>query len=323
MFRGKLGRISGFLGREDVNPWLLVLILATLLSAPAGTLTRMLTGELNPFVIASVRYAIVSLVLVPIFIKNFRKYKAIIRKNWKPIVIFGFLASFGAPAYMLAIASSSASFVAILDLLTPIMFIIVSTLVTRDKFSRNAVIGILFAVLGGSVILLMPLIFDWSFMNVGWAAVAAMLVFIVIDAGWPVVLRKVNSNGVPLVMILAIAFFETFVVSTGFALASGGVGVYEGLVELPLWGWASLVFKALVLSIAVRWLNTKAYERLGTATTASVSYLHYALGIGLPILLLGEKVPVEILVGAVLIVTGIIFVRRHPHLRVHRPGGHR
>jgi drug/metabolite transporter (DMT)-like permease len=317
MFKRIVSRFSSLLIRENINPWLFVLLLATILAAPSGTLSRLLCNELSPYAIVSVRYAVVALVLVPTFIRYYKKYKGIIKKHFKKIILVGFLASFGAPAFYMAVSLSSASFVAVIDLLTPILFIIISTIATKDKFSRNAIVGILLAVFGGSIILILPLIFNWSFMAVNLAAVLCMLVFIVIDASWPVALRKLNTAGVPLIMILAITFVETFIVSTILALTVEGPAIYTPLVTLPIWGWAIILFQAIGLSIAFRWLNTKAYEHLGTATTASVSYLYYALSIGLPLLLLGEELPAEILIGGVFIIIGIIFVRRHPHFHIH------
>ena len=223
------------------------------------------------------------------------------------------------PAYMTALSMTSVSFIAIMDLLTPILFVIISTLVTKDKLTHNAFIGILFAVLGGSVILLLPVIFNWSGVT-GFGLVPALLLFVhmMTTAGSPVILRKLNTGGLPLMPILAIFLTEAFIFSSILALVMHGPESFTTLATMPTWCWIILPFQAIIITIIFRWLNTKSYENLGTATTASIDYLYYALAIGMPLVLLGEELPAEVFVGGLLIIIGIVFVRRHPHPHIFR-----
>lgn len=321
MFRKKVRSI--FIRDDKVNPWLWVLIFTTLLATPAGVLNKLMCAELDPFVIITVRYFLVSVILLPLLFKHLEQYKEAIKKQLKWIILFGALAALGAPAYIMAMSMTNASFIAIMDLLTPVIFVIISTLVTRDKLTRNAFIGILFAVLGGSIILLLPIIFNWSGVaGFGLVPVLLILAYMITDAGFPVVLRKLDTKGLPLMLILAIVFSETFIISIILALTVHGPESFTALTTLPPWGWAIFLFQAVALSIAFRWFNTKAYEHLGTATTASVNYLYYALAISLPLILLGEQLPLEVIIGGIFIVIGIIFVRHHPHSHLHRTHGH-
>jgi drug/metabolite transporter (DMT)-like permease len=194
--------------------------------------------------------------------------------------------------------------------------------VTKDKLTKNAFVGVLFAILGGSVILILPMFFDWPGMTgMGLVPLLLVILFMLTDATFPVALRKLNKE-LPLMLLLAIFFSVTFVVSIILALTVHGPQSFAGLANLPMWGWLIAVFLAFGLSVAFRWLNTKAYEHLGTAATASVNYLHYALAIGLPLALLGEELPLEVIIGGIFIVIGIIFVRHRPHPHVHHTNSH-
>jgi len=317
MFKSRARKIFA---HDDVNPWLLVLIFTTVLSSPVGVLNKLLLTALDPFVITTVRYFIVVLVLLPISIRYFRRYKEALKKKLKWILFFGAIASLGVPAHMVALSMTSVSFIAILDLLVPILFVIISTLATKDKLSRNAFVGISFALLGGSVMLLLPAIFNWPGVNgFGLLPVLLMAISMIIAASSPVVLRKLNTNDLPLVPILTIFYMVAFVISGILSLTVHGPGSFESLITLPSWAWIIVFSQAVLLSAIFRWLNIKAYENLGTATTASVDYLYYALAVCLPLLLLGERLPPEVIIGGLLIVVGIVFVRRHPHKRMHRP----
>jgi drug/metabolite transporter (DMT)-like permease len=318
-----LSKLRSLFNRDDANPWLFVLIFTTILAAPAGILNKLLSTELDPLVITTVRYGLVAAILLPFLFKNLKQYKTALAKKLKIILLSGAFFALGAPAYVTAVSMVNVSFIAILDMLTPILFVIISTLVTKDKLTRNAFIGILFAILGGSIILVLPMFFDISSMT-GIALLPLLLIilYMLTDATFPVMLRKLNTGGLPLMPMLAIFFSETFVISAILALTVHGPQSFTALTNLPIWGWVALLFMSVGLSVAFRWLNTKSYEHLGTATTASVNYLYYALAIGLPLVLLGEEMPFEVVIGGVFIVIGIIFVRRHPHPHLHRPHSH-
>ncbi|MCL1929943.1 DMT family transporter [Candidatus Saccharibacteria bacterium] len=320
MFKNKS---SNKLIKGKANPWLFVLVFTTVLVAPAGILTKLLCTELEPFVIATLRAFVTAIVLLPVLIKYFKQHKKVLKKKLKWILLFGALATPASPAYIAAISMTEVSFVAIMDLLTPILFVIISTLATKDKLTRNAFIGILFAMLGGSIILLLPMIFNWSGVSgFGLIPVLLIAVYMLVDAGRPVVLRKLNTGGLSLMPILAIFYCQTLIVSSVLALTVHGPESFTAVTTLPSWGWAIILFQALFFSVAVSWLNTKAYENLGTATTASINYLYYALAIALPLILLGEKLPLEVIIGGTFVIIGIIFVRRHPHKHVHHTRGH-
>ena len=292
-----------------------MLIATTILAAPNGILSKTLCTQLDPLVITTTRYFLVSIVLLPVLVGYIKRHSKVFKKKLKWLLPLGALNALGAPAYTIAISMTNVSFVAIMDLLTPILFVIISTLVTKDKLTRSAFAGVLFAVLGGSIILVLPTIFNWpTATGFGLVPVMLVLVYMITDAEMPVALRKLDTRELPLMPILAVFFGETFIIAAGLTLVLHGTTPFASLMTLPLWGWAILLFQAIGLSVAFRWLNTKSYEHLGTATAASVNYLYYALAIGLPLLLLGENLPLEVVIGGIFIVIGIYFVRHRTQL---------
>jgi drug/metabolite transporter (DMT)-like permease len=120
--------------------------------------------------------------------------------------------------------------------------------------------------------------------------------------------------------LLFISFTLCAITSNIIAVTAHGIDTYAGVAALDWKGWLLLAYLAIVASGISRVVNTKAYEHIGTITAASFGYLHYILAMALPILLLGEPLSWEILVGAGFIVVGLVLTQKHhaKHLAHHK-----
>jgi drug/metabolite transporter (DMT)-like permease len=305
-------RISG-------KGWLVIAISMTILAAPTGTIIRSLCGEIDALTLVFVRYALCALVLLPIAIRECRKYWRVIRKRLLVTILAAFPMSFGASLFAVSIAQSNAVFVAILDMLVPIVFTIISTMVIKDKISKHAFLGLMFAIAGGLLVVVLPAIFEGGgqLTEFGLAPVLFLLAFVVIDAVYPVFLRKTNEQGVPLPFILLISYILVTLTSGIFTLAFNGPETFNGLSQLSTQGWLGILYLVLVVTLASRLLNTKAYEHVGTAVSATVGYLYYVVAIFLPVLTLGEELSIWMIAGSVFIILGVVFARRHKHPHHH------
>lgn len=292
--------------------WLLIAILALLLVLPSSIFTKLVALELSPFLLAALRSAIVSIVALPLIISAFRKHRKMILKKLPVIITVSLIACISGPLHTMAIANSGASFIEILNLSAPIVFSVVSILVVKDRLSRYAVAGLLMAILGGVVIILLPLILgNGTIAMFGWLPVAFQGFVIVASAVYTVYLRKVNESGIPLSALIGIGFVITFIVSTILVFMVDGSSVFTQIGDLSLGGWAMVIYMAVVISALARIISVKAYEHIGTATFASLDYLYYFMAIVAPVFILGEIVSWEMAVGAVLISVGIVLTRMH------------
>ena len=66
-----------------------------------------------------------------------------------------------------------------------------------------------------------------------------------------------------------------------------------------------MIYSGIVVTFAARSLWIAAYERIGAASSGGLSYLETLLSILLPLIILGERLSVELIVGAVLIMYGV------------------
>jgi drug/metabolite transporter (DMT)-like permease len=193
-------------------------------------------------------------------------------------------------------------------------------MITHDRINRRSLVGLLSAIAGGIVVVVLPLLLGSDFGNFGWLPIAMMAVFIIIDAIFPVYLRKFNEKGVPVFTLLFFSFTIASIVSALLAVIFHGPDTFTRTLAIATpWHWALMLFLGLFVSVIHRAFSTKAYENIGTASVAVISYLYYFLAVFLPVVLLHEIVSWEMLLGVALIILGIFLTshKQHRHFPLH------
>jgi drug/metabolite transporter (DMT)-like permease len=302
---------------KKYNIWVILSVLAGLAMAPNGTAVKILTGAVDSATLAVVRYSLVAIVLMTIFFIVLPKHKKAIKKHAGKILLSALPFSLGGLLYTTAIAESSASFVSVLLLLTPIIFGIFSTMFTRDKVTRSSVAGMLLAILGGVIVILAPILTNSHIGFYGIAPLIIIGIYILLSTAYPVVVRRENESGVPLIMVLAIQYTVGAIVTAIVAISKLGVGVLAGVDQMGLTDWLLMAYLVVVFCVLLKPLSVKAYEKTGTSTAVAVSYLEQVLAVVFPVLVLSEQLTWEMAVGAALIIAGIILTRKH-HIK-HNP----
>jgi drug/metabolite transporter (DMT)-like permease len=299
------------LKKRPNNFWIRCLIIGTILLALNGTVTRILVNSVDPLTMASIRYIMASVVLFPVLVLQWRKHRSAIKQNYKLILAISVIVALGEVMHVTVISTTNASFPAILNMLTPIIFVIFSLLLTRDRIDRRSLIGLLSAILGGVIVVVLPALTGSNFGNFGWLPVSMNIIFVLSAAFWPIYLRKFNEKGVPIFSLLFFSYVVLAVVLGLLALFAHGAGTFSHTFATTTpWHWALIAFLGIFVSALYSALNTKAYENIGTASIASVSYLHYFLAVLFPVILLHEVISWEMMIGVLLIMTGI-FLTSH------------
>lgn len=297
--------------------WLLVAILVLFIILPGGIFIKLASNEINCYLVTMLRYGLVALITLPFIVRAIldKKQRKLLIKKSPIIAIMTVLTCISGPLHTAAIAYSSVSFIEVVNLASPIIFAIISILVTRDKLSNYAVTGFLFAILGGLAITLLPTLLGTTstLSSFGWAPLLMQVIVIIMAAAWTVYLRRMNESGLSLTPLIGIGFTASFLVSIPLAIADGGPEVFSEIGNLSLNGWMMIGYLAIVITILSRIIRTKAYEKIGTVSYASLDYLYYFMAIAAPIIILGETLSWEMIVGAVLIIIGIILTRKHTH----------
>jgi len=303
---------------KHIAGWFLLGLLGALLSAPNGIFVKLAGEELDPFVFNSLRFALITLVVLPYLIHVRRKIN---KKNLRYSIIMGACMTIAAMSYVAAISLSQASYVAIIGLGMPIVFILYSIAITREKVTSRSLIGLALAIVGAFIVVALPLIVDGGIareQNI-WATI-----FVLVDVfAFPLAIiysRKANEAGLPVMASFGISASIVAVVTTIMALGTVGVVAYEAAFNPQ--AVVSIVYAAICVALIARILNVVSYERLGSVVTAGLSYVENVLAIALPLLLLGEVITLELVIGGALILIGVYIAeiqhrsKQSRHIRV-------
>jgi drug/metabolite transporter (DMT)-like permease len=301
--------------------WVVLSVLVGLAMVPNGTAVKVLSDTIDPATLSLVRYGSVAIILMTIFFIMLPKHKKAIKRHWWKILLSALPFSLGGLLYATAIAESSASFVSVLLLLTPIIFGIFSTMFTRDKVTRSSVAGMLLAILGGVMVILVPVLMGSQVGFYGIVPLILVGVYILLHAAYPVVVRRENESGVPLVMVLALQYTVGAIATSTVAIVKLGGGVLDGVDQMSLVDWLLMAYLVVGFCVLLRPLSVKAYEKTGTSTSVAMNYLGQVLAVIFPVLVIGEQLTVEMAVGGALIIIGIILTRRH-HVKHNPHRGH-
>jgi drug/metabolite transporter (DMT)-like permease len=298
--------------RPAAPHWSLIFLFAVFMTAPNTMLIRVLADSLDGATIAAVRYTVTALILLPFFIHYLRRrHSTITRRRLLKLFLLVTPMAFGASLLSLAISYSNASYIAVLIMLTPIVFTILSTLLTHDRITRRALAGLMLAILGGITVIVLPILLNQPLGFFGAVPLILIAFYILIDASFPIFLRREHESGLPMPVILFASFATCAVVSNAVAIGVHGLETYAAVPTLGWQAWAIILYLALAASIIGRILQTKAYEHIGTLSVAAFNYLGHILSVALPIFILGEHVSWQLVVGAILIVGGLILTHQH------------
>ena len=301
--------------------WYLLAVTAVFLAAPNGTLIKTVSAEIAPVWINVLRFSIVAVAMLPFVLHALPRMKW---RNLRYALLAGVFYAIAVTGYVLAISLSQASYVAVIGLAIPIMLIVYSVYLTRERVSHRAVFGIGVAALGGFTIMGLPLMIGQGFAS-EFNPLATVLALAQCLA-FPLAVifsRLANEKGLPLAATFGISSTVVTTVALGIALLSLEPFPYRLLDQPPL--LMAILYSALCVSLLARLLTVASYRHVGSAAIAGLQYGESFLAILLPIILLGERMTQEMLIGGTLIILGIIIAEAHHHPSVHHHNraGHR
>lgn len=265
-------------------------------------LGRAVHTEIPPIGLAFWRWVVAGLVLLPFAWPHLKTGWPLIRAHARLFVWMGAIAVGGFNTFLyLALATGPAITAGLMQAAVPIAIIAVGWLGFRDRVTAGQALGIALGLVGVVAVLAQGDLAVLLSLQVGENN-AWMLLAVAVWAIYTVYLRRLPQGVHPAatlsvmiwVGVLVLAPFYAWEVSTGRT------------VPVTLVSAASVGYTALGASLAA-WLCWNAgVARLGAARTAPFANLVPILGIGLAMVLLGERPEGFHLVGAVCVFGGIL-----------------
>lgn len=297
--------------------WYVVAAVAVLLASPNSTIVKVTMDEVGPLWFNVFRFAVIAVLMTPFIILSIKKMT---KKNVRYALLSGAAYATAVVGYTSAIHLSQASYVSTIDLAIPILLMVYSVLLTKEKVTRKSFVGIGIAALGGFIIIALPSLLSGS-LESGFSLQATLLAFLNC-LSFPLAVifsRKANEAGLSLWATFGIMALVSTSVNIVIALAVGAPApIVSDLSQPGVIG--AILYSAIAVSLLARLMTVAAYEKIGSATVAGLTYVESFISITLPILLLSERLTSETIIGGMLILIGVLIIelKHAPRLHIHR-----
>lgn len=285
--------------------WFFVGVIAILLEAPNNIAIRHAVGTIDLLTFNMLRFGLIALVAAPYV---FAKRRLFTKRAWQYSFLVGILMTTAVTTHVWAIQQSQASYVAILTLIAPIIFIFYSAKINREKINRRSFAGITLAAAGALTIVGLPVVLHQG-SHFTFYPLATALVFIR-SLSFPlaiILVKKAHDHGAPIMATMGVSSVIVFAISCALLpLSSQGMTLPVNPSVLFAIGYS-----ALGVALLARMLTIASYERIGSVASAGLAYVEACLAVMLPVFVLQEKLSVEMIVGGVLILLGVYMVEHH------------
>lgn len=281
----------------------LVMLVAPLFFSSNLVFGRYVTGAVDPFVLATMRWAAVAIILLPVIVADRSQSLALARSHWRRLAVLGFLGMgvCGGGIY-LALEYTTATNATLIYTTSPVLIILLERMFAGRRSNLREMAGTLIAFAGVATIVLRGSIqtaLDMS-LNVG-----DILVFVAALswAGYSILYRAEPLRRIGNLPLFGIVAIFGALWNMPFALYEIGTG---GTLPQSPSAWVAIggiVFISSLLAFSCYQFGVRA---LGASIAGVFMYLLPPYGVGLAILLLGEEFRPYHAAGIALVMTGVV-----------------
>ncbi len=275
--------------------WILITILGAVWGS-AFMFIKIATPELGPIALVNIRLAVAGLIFIPFLLQQ--KYLKHFRSNLKSILVLSVINT-ALPFSLFAYASleSSSNMLSILNGTTAIMAVVISTIWLKIRLNFFQIMGI-FIGLFGIVVLANP---DNVYISMKATILCLSAAFC----------YALSAN-----------YIQKFAYKTNTIVLIGWSLVIASVLLLPITFFNlpsqfpsnNVIFSILwlgVISTGVAFLGyVRLIEKVGAVKTATVAYFIPVFGVIWGYVFLGEPITLQILIGMILILIGIVFTNK-------------
>ena len=281
----------------------LVMLAAPLFFSTNLVFGRYVTGEVTPFLLATIRWAAVAAILSPLLYLHRDTVVPLLRTQWKRLAVLGFLGMdiCGGGIY-LALKYTTATNGTLIYTTSPVLIILLERLFLGRRSHFREMAGTLIAFAGVAVIVLrgsFETALSLSF-NIGDLLVFAGAVS---WAGYSILYRSEpvrHVGNLPLFALVAIFGALSNLPVALWELAEGDALPTEAH------SWAAIAGIVLISSLLAFSTFQFGVRALGASIAGVFMYLLPPYGVGLAILLLGEEFHTYHAAGIALVMAGVI-----------------
>lgn len=286
------------------------LITSSIIWGAASPIFKWSLENITPFTLAYLRFSIASVILFPFVINNF----SVKKEDIKNLLIIGLSGvTVNIAFFFWALKFTSSINAVIIGSSAPIITLILSTIFLKEKPGGNILLGIFISLVGILVIFAEPF-----FLKKDGGSIFGDLLMLIATLGAvieAIATKKIIGKYSPVVIT-----FWSFVIGTVTFLP---LLILEA--EKPNWlsdlstkGIIGILFGSIFSSAVAYLAYNYAIKKMDVSHVAVFTYLNPIVGIAIAIPLLGEKITLEFVMGAILVSIGVFVTKMHPHPFLHK-----
>lgn len=277
----------------------LALLLVSVLWGTAGVVAKILIQELHPYVVLFYRFGIAALVILPWFIKAQKP-----KHMWCVLIPFSLLGVGNALFFYQGIARTTASSASAIGASTPLLAAILSHYLIGERTSKEKFIGICIGLVGALCIILLPL---WSQgKSIGGDFIGNMWIVLSVIS-WTLYIvgsRRFLSNETYTPLVMAeLNFLTLAVVSLILALITHQSFITPAFSNLTY--LLTLIYSTIPVTVVTFVLFQWVMKHVSATTATLKDYVQLIVGVGVSMVVLGEKVNLSFILGSIIVVLGI------------------
>jgi drug/metabolite transporter (DMT)-like permease len=280
-------------------------LLQTAIAAATSLVAKATLALVPPFPLTMLRLILASVLMALVVGRGWRRLAAVPPLELGQMVLLGALGiTVNQGAFLRGLEESTPARSALLYALTPIVVLVVGRLRGRERLTPAKVVGLVLAFIGVALILLERDVVSGATLRGDLLVLLAVLAWSAYTAFGRSLLA---AHGTLLVTGVGLVSGTVFFLPVGApALAHLDLG------QVPLAGWAGVVFLAAFSSVAAYTLWYYAIARLPPSRVAVFMNLQAPLVVLTAWLLWGERVSLAFVSGALLVLAGVRVAQRGP-----------
>ncbi|OGE19315.1 hypothetical protein A3J19_00585 [Candidatus Daviesbacteria bacterium RIFCSPLOWO2_02_FULL_41_8] len=299
----------------------LALILAHLIWGANFVVAKVTLQEFPPMSLAFLRFAFASLLLAPFFFSETRKIK-IDKKDLPKLIAIGvFITVLNITFFFEGIKRTTAIDASVLTLIIPMLSVLLGWWFLKEKVYLVNLLGIVLGLLGALTITGLPQILTGT---VSPSALLGNVLVILASISWVIgvtISKKILSK-YPSLVVTAIAFM----VGTIAIFIPASLEYFQNpgwINQVTMLGILGLTFMTLLSSISAYFLFEWGLAKTSVTIADLFQYIEPMMATTLAVLILGESISSQFLVGAGLIAVGAFLgtlakEAHHRHYKAHR-----
>jgi drug/metabolite transporter (DMT)-like permease len=281
-----------------------LLILTTFFWGSSWVVVKQLSSELDPILIAILRFALVSVFFLPVAIWLHRKGERIEKRDWGAIVslaLFGVMLLYILQYYGVSLTSTINA--SLMVSFNPATTLILSSIFLKEKIEKKKIVAIIIAFFGAFLV-----ISNGNMLGTNIKDIAGSLLSLGSTISWAAytILNKRALKKYSPLFITVYTSIIGLILLLPFALLSSPAQV----LALSPYGWAGLLWLAITCTIFGYSIWSYTLGRIDASSTAIFIYLVPIFAVVLSYLFRGESITLYTIFGGLLIFAGVYYSTR-------------